>query len=109
MTNTRNAGVRVRIPALASIAEAVAMYYQRIELSNRDIQTLFGGKIGKSTVQKLKAKAREEMANNNTPVWNSMKVNTEDAFKAWGLDIDDLERRLKKLEKLQQAGGGTGC
>ena len=33
--------------------------------------------------------------------YNAQAVNTEAAYAAWGLDINDLENRLKKLEKLK--------
>lgn len=40
------------------------------------------------------------MAENQTPSWNALRVNTKDAYAAWGLDIEDLERRYRKLKKL---------
>ena len=33
-------------------------------------------------------------------VWNALNVNTASAYKAWGLDIADLEYRRKKLKEL---------
>jgi len=41
------------------------------------------------------------MNERSTPVWNAQRVNTEIAYEAWGLNITDLERRLKKLKALE--------
>ena len=93
--------ISVRIPQLVSIEAAIRIYYQRIELSNSDIKEIFGS-IGSTTVVKLKNKAREVMRENDRPVWNAQLVNTEDAYTAWGLNISDLEKRLKKLRALER-------
>ncbi len=91
--------VRVRIPQLKSIETAIRLYYERIELSNSDIKELFGS-IGSATISKLKKKAEEVMTEENITRWNTRHVNTEAAYKAWGLDIADLERRQKRLVAL---------
>lgn len=87
----------VRIPQV-SIEKAIKIYYSNTELSNTNIKELFGN-LAPATIVKLKAIARQEMIKNNTPVWNDTYVNTVAAFKAWGLDIDDLEYRYKKLKE----------
>lgn len=91
--------IRVRIPQITSIETALELYYKRIELSSSDVRALFG-KISESTVAKLKNKAREIMREENTPIWNAQCVNTEVAYKAWGLDIENLEKRHTKLQKM---------
>lgn len=91
--------VRVRVPQIRSIEEAVRLYYERIELSNADIAALFDTSQG--TVYKLKLLARERMAEEDVPAWNARNVNTEVAYRAWGLDIAKLERNLKKLQALR--------
>ena len=40
------------------------------------------------------------MQKDNIPFWNAFEVDTETAFKSWGIDIDDLKRRYRELEKL---------
>lgn len=92
----------VRIPQIVSIEAAIRIYYERIELSNSDIREIFGEKRGGATIAKLKNKAREVMRENNRPVWNAQLVNTEDAYTAWGLDINDLERRWKKIQAMER-------
>lgn len=93
--------MNVRIPQITDLGAAIQLYYERIELSNADIEKLFG-KRSSSTVAGLKAMAREKMRENNIPCWNAQRVNTEAAYSAWGLSIDDLERRYKKLNQLKQ-------
>ena len=91
----------VRTPQIADIETAVRIYYEKIELSSKDIQELFPGAKGASTITRLKGKARERMAEEGALVYNSRCVNTEVAFRAWGLDIEDLEKRLAKLRRLK--------
>lgn len=90
--------INVRIPQVTSIELAIRLYYERTELSNSEIKALFGTR--NTTVCKLKRKARELMIERDTPVWNAQRVNTEVAYEAWGLDIKNLEHRLKKLKSL---------
>ena len=92
--------INVRIPQITSLETAIRLYYERNELSNKDIVELFG-KIGSGTVWKLKQKALALMQERNTPVWNAQRVNTEVAYEAWGLDIDNLEYRWKKLKSFE--------
>ncbi len=92
---------RVRIPQVKDIETAIRLYYERIELSNSDIRKLFGD-LAAATVVKLKKKARQVITEENIMEWNNRNVNTEAAFKAWGLDIADLERRYKKIAALDK-------
>ena len=89
----------IRIPQIQSLETAIRIYYERIELRNADIKELFGC-IGNDRVCKLKRVAKNKMAENDVPSWDAQAVNTEAAFEAWGLNIDDLEKRLNKLKKL---------
>lgn len=84
----------VRIPQITSIATAIRLFYEKTELTNNDIKTLFG-KLANSTIARLKDKARQQMIADGVTVWNSQRVNTVAAYKAWGLNIDDLEMRQK--------------
>lgn len=89
----------MNIPQIASVEVAVTMYYEKPWLFNADIHELFPH-IGDSTVQKLKACAREEAEKQGKMQYNSRSVLTKPAYIAWGLDIDDLEKRLSKLRRL---------
>ena len=89
----------VRIPQITSLETAIKLYYENIEIGNQEIKMLFGS-ISSATVCKLKNLAKEKMLENNVPSWNALNVNTKTAYKAWGLDIDDLEFRYNKLKEL---------
>lgn len=93
--------IKVRIPQVTSLFIAIKLYYERIELSNADIRSLFGN-LSSCTVAKLKDMARQKMIENNVPIWNAQRVNTEAAYEAWGLNIDDLERRYEKLKQFDK-------
>lgn len=95
MTSNQN----VRIPPITSLKTAIELYYSQTELGNADIEQLFG-KHSSATVSRLKRKAKQKMIEQDTPVYNANRVNTEAAFEAWGLNITDLERRYKKLQEL---------
>ena len=89
--------VRVRIPGLKDIPTAIRIYYKKHELTTSDIIELFG--CCAPTAKKMKDMARELMGERDVPNWNALAVNTDCAFEAWGLNINDLERRYKKLLK----------
>lgn len=90
---------RVRVPQVRDIETALRLYYERLELSNKDIKELFETSAG--TVYRLKALAKEEMDAMGIPCWNATHVNTEAAYKAWGLDVQKMERNYKRLQSLR--------
>lgn len=92
--------IRVRVPQVRSVEDAIRLYYEKNELSSSDIKMLFDVHSS-ATIAKLKNLAREKMAAENIPVWDSRNVNTAKAYECWGLQIENLEHRLKKLKELQ--------
>ena len=84
--------IRVRIPQLVDVRKAVEMYYSRLDLSNADIKELFG-ELSRATIAKLKAKAEEQRKEDGVAVWSANRFVTMSAYKAWGLEISDLEQR----------------
>lgn len=84
---------------ITNFATAIRLYYGRVELSNADIRELFG-EISSATIAKLKKKARAQMTADNCYVWNANCVNTQAAYTAWQIDINDIEKRYAKLKKL---------
>lgn len=90
---------RVRVPQVRNIEAALRLYYERLELSNKDIQGLFG--VAPSTISRLKALVREAQERDGIQCWNINHVNTEAAYKAWGLDIQKMERNYKRLQSLR--------
>ena len=79
---------------------AVRMYYERISLSCTDRQKLFNIKSS-ATVAKYRREVIEYFADKDvSPLHRNNKLDTYRAYEAWGLDINDLEKRLQKLRKL---------
>jgi len=91
----------VRIPQITSVSIALRLFYARTALSNKDIKMLFG-EHSSSTINGLKDLARQRMVEDKVPVWNAQLVNTESAYKAWGLDISNLEWRYAKIKQFVQ-------
>ncbi len=90
-----------------NIEAAIELYYSQNELSNRDIKTIFG--CSDSYVQTLKHRVLRRMAEEQARpvVFEAKNVNCEYAFKVWGLDIDELEQKYRKLQifrKLKEDG-----
>lgn len=91
----------MRISPPANFEMAIEMYYGKVELSTADICELFNG-CSLSSANKLKKIAKELMQKENRLPWNSGNVLTEVAYRAWNIDIIDLERRMAKLQKLRE-------
>lgn len=68
-------------------------------MKKSEIKRLFGSISGNKIIG-LKNIARELMATENCKTWNASRVNTAAAYRAWGLDIKDLEKRHDRLQKL---------
>lgn len=81
-----------------NIETAVLTYYSCIEIGTKEIKAIFG--VGDSTAGKMKKPVFERMALEKKKAWKRDNVITEIAFEVWGLDIADLEKRLKKLKSL---------
>ncbi len=89
----------MNIPQITDIDTAIQIYYRYTEIGTKEIEKLFN-KHSKSTICRLKKLAQKNMIENNIYSHGLYKVNTECAYKAWGLNIEDLERRRNKLQKL---------
>lgn len=90
----------IRTPNIRDIDAAVRMYYEKFELSSRDIQEIFDIKSS-ATVSKLKYIARQAMSKYpGRKPWDEHCVPTDIVYEAWGLKIADLERRRKTLIRL---------
>ena len=68
-------------------------------IGNKEIISLFGCR-STSTVSRLKKIAKDAMADHGIPSYGAYKVNTDIAFRTWGIDIIDMESRSKKLKEL---------
>lgn len=89
----------MNIPQISNIDTAISIYYHYPELSTKEISRLFN-KNSKSTINRLKKVAKQQMIKENVCSYGMYKVNTKCAYKSWGIDIEDLEKRRNKLQKL---------
>jgi len=89
----------MNIPKITSIAIALKVYYSHTEIGNKEIAELFG-KLSAATVSKLKKMVMTEMIKQSVMSYRMYKINTTLAYIVWGIDVDDLEKRHKKLIEL---------
>ena len=89
----------MNIPQITSIDTALKVYYQHIEIGNREIKALFGN-LSSATVCKLKKAVKTEMNEHGIYSYGANKVNTAIAFDVWHINVCDLEKRREKLKKL---------
>ena len=89
----------MNIPQITDIETAIVIYYRYPEISTKEIMQLFN-KRSKSTINRLKKIAKKQMIENNVYSHGIYRLNTECAYTAWGIDVEDLEKRRNKLQKL---------
>ena len=82
-----------------NIDTALRIYYTYPEIGNAEIKELFGP-ISSRTAVRYKEAVKEEQTKNNIYTSQQFTVNTEIAYKVWGIDVEDLEKRRDKLKKL---------
>jgi len=90
----------MNIPQITSIDNALKIYYSHSELGNKEISSLFG-RLSSATTAKLKKLVKDEMNIRDILSYGLNKINTTVAFDVWGIDINDLEKRRKKLKTLE--------
>jgi len=86
-------------PQIESINTALKIYYENSEIGNKEIISLFG-KLSSATLSKLKKIVKNKMIEDGMPSYSAYKINTKIAFDVWGINVDDLEERWRKLNKL---------
>jgi len=89
----------INIPSITSIDTALSIYYGYAEIGNKEIAALFGRRSS-ATVARLKRVVKDEMSKRETPSYGTNRVNTAIAFEVWGIDIKELEKRMKKIKEL---------
>ena len=89
----------MNIPSITGIEDALRVYYTNSELGNKEITDLFGRR-STATISRLKRMAKDAMNARNVLSYGANKVNTAVAFEVWGIDVKDLERRMKKIKEL---------
>lgn len=93
--------VRLANPDLAT---AIEIYYSCAEIGNSEIKRLWSGKISRPSICRLKNLAREQMRADNKLSFRPNYVNTKSAYKAWGIDITEVEEGYRRLQKLKLVG-----
>ena len=91
--------MNVRVPQIVSVGNALKLYYTKRELRNADLKLLFGA-IGSARIVKLKELARDAMRDKDVPTLDNQAVNTNCAYEAWGIDVNELEKNYSKLRRL---------
>ncbi len=89
----------MNIPQISDIDTALRIFYQYPEIGTREMLLLFTQR-SKSTINRLKRLAQKQMLDDKVHTHGMYKVNTKSAYKAWGIDIEDLENRRNKLLEL---------
>lgn len=83
-------------------AIALRIYLEHTEIDTCDIREIFN--CASSTATRFKKVARKLMAERGIRTWDPSKVDTATAYEAWGIDIIEVEKRLKKLNSLRKSG-----
>jgi hypothetical protein len=89
----------MNIPPITSINAALSVYYNNLEIGNNEIKELFRVRSS-ATIARLKKAVRAEMDKQGLYSYSANKVNTVVAYQAWGIDVNDLEKRRQKIAAL---------
>lgn len=81
------------------VVKALQTYNKYTELGTKEIQELFGD-VSRCTATKLKNQVKDAMAKEGIKSFYPNTVNTRIAYEVWGLDVKDLENRMKELIRL---------
>lgn len=86
---------------ITDIGAAVKLYLTCDRLGTAEIIKLFG--CSSATAVKFKKLALEQEKKDGLLPPSRYTVNTASAFKAWGININELKRRVAEYEKLKGA------
>lgn len=87
---------------IADLQTVVEVYYNSTVLGTKQIKQIF--KCSDSTANRKKREAQLEQEKTGIKPYSRSTVNTRIAYRVWGLDIKDLERRLEHYHKLKEKG-----
>lgn len=86
--------------ACVNIPVAVRYYYEKISLNNKDIKKIFNVTADTTAIKKKREVVEYFAGTDENPIHSlTNRLDTWRAFEAWGLDINELEKRLKKLRQ----------
>lgn len=89
--------------AIRNLKAAVKLYYSKPELETRDIKEIFECSL--STAKRLKDQVKKVQIEKGRLTFSNSTVNTEIAFEVWGIDVDQAEKNLFKLQRLIEKTG----
>lgn len=92
-------GASRRIKPQLNIELAYTFYIFKYELTRQDISRLYRTNSRYQIDKRVRA-AQELMLNRGEKVDNKGDVKTKAAYEAWGIDIKDLERKYKTIQRL---------
>lgn len=87
----------MNIPQIKDIKKAYEIYQTRTTLSRQDIRELFG--VGNTYAGLLKSVALQHEKDIGFVQYSTKTVRTEEAFEAWGIDIERIEKRIREFEE----------
>ena len=93
----------MNIPQITNIDTALAIYYNHVEIGNKEIKKLFGARSS-ATVARMKREVKTVMDRNGISSYSAYKINTIIAYQVWGIDVVDLEKRKQKITELNLSG-----
>ena len=83
-----------------NIPIAVRYYYEKLSLKNSDIKEIFNIKSDSAAIKKKHEVIEYFADKDENPIHSiNRRLDTWRAYEAWGLQIADLEKRLKKLRQ----------
>lgn len=86
-----------------NVEVALEIYYSMPEIGNAEIAEIFGlSKKSTVAIAARKRAAREFMIKNDMKSWDPASVKTKAAYEAWGIDVDELEKSFKALQRLKK-------
>ncbi len=85
-----------------NIAAAIELYYSKNELSTADIMHLFGCSRSYARTRKLQVQQQAAVDQVYPVVFDANAVNTDYAFRVWGLNVEELESKYAKWRRFRQ-------
>lgn len=79
---------------------ALDIYYNNYELGTAEVKKLFD--CSDSTAIRLKRQVREVQKKQGMMTFSNGNVNTKLAYKVWGIDIADIEKRVMRYQKIMK-------
>ena len=83
-----------------NIKAAIQIYRSRVEISSTEIASIFGCAERGTKVNRLKKDALNQMRTEGRSPYGYGLINTKCAFRAWGLNIEELEKDYLRYKKL---------